>query len=119
MARATRSLIEPVGFWLSSLTKSWHGPVSIWVISTNGLSPISERIAGGLSWEIVGAEEVWIISKILVDLRLPFVRPFGLAVLEKLLQDCKTDLAVVQSVTKIAAFVDPSRWKPRERQTRV
>jgi hypothetical protein len=61
--------------------------VSIWVISTNGVSPIRERIAGGLSWEIAGAEEVSIILKFLVDLRLPFVRPLGLAVLEKLLQD--------------------------------
>ena len=45
---AIRSLIEPVGFWFSSFRKSWHGPVSICVISTSGVSPMSERIAGGL-----------------------------------------------------------------------
>src|SRR5438105_14058825 len=109
MAKATRSLIEPVGFWLSSLTKSWHGPVSIWVISTNGVSPIRERIAGGLSCEIVGAGEVSIILKILVDLRLPFVRPLGLAVIAQLLLDWKTDFSVVKSVTAFSASADSSR----------
>ena len=48
IASATRSLIEPVGFWFSSFTKSWQGPVSIRVISTSGVSPMSERMAGGL-----------------------------------------------------------------------
>ena len=48
MARATRSLIEPVGFWFSSFTKSWHGPVSIRVISTSGVSPMSASIPGGV-----------------------------------------------------------------------
>src|SRR5690348_15455998 len=38
--RPMRSLIEPVGFWFSSLTKSRHGPVSNRVSSTSGVLPI-------------------------------------------------------------------------------
>ena len=36
-----RSLIDPPGFWLSSLTNSRQGPVSSRVISTSGVLPIS------------------------------------------------------------------------------
>src|ERR1700679_3064131 len=35
-----RSLIEPPGFWLSSLTNRRHGPVSNLLSSTIGVSPI-------------------------------------------------------------------------------
>src|SRR5437762_6132234 len=45
------------------------------------------------------------------------MRPLRLAVFEKLLEHRKTDLAVIQRVAKIAAFVNPSRRNPRERQT--
>jgi len=37
---AMRSLIEPPGFWFSSLTKSWQGPVSNSFNSTIGVLPI-------------------------------------------------------------------------------
>ena len=91
--------------------------MSICVISTSGVSPISERIAGGLSCEIEGAKEVSIILKRLLDLRLAFVRPLRLAVLKKLLQHWKADFAVVQGVTQIAAFIHPGCRNPRKRQT--
>src|SRR5690606_20534792 len=38
--RAMRSLIDPPGFWLSSLRNRRHGPVSILVTSTIGVLPI-------------------------------------------------------------------------------
>ena len=40
IAVAIRSLIEPPGFWFSSLTKSSHGPVSRRVSRTSGVLPI-------------------------------------------------------------------------------
>src|SRR5262249_46458458 len=45
------------------------------------------------------------------------MRPFGLAVCQKLLEHMKTALAVVQCVAEIATFVNPSRWNPAQRQT--
>src|SRR5689334_21668980 len=45
------------------------------------------------------------------------MRPLRLAVCQKLLEHRKTDLAVVQCVTEIAAFVNPSRRDPAQRQT--
>ena len=36
---------------------SWQGPVSIRVISTSGVSPISERMAGGLTGSTGSTEE--------------------------------------------------------------
>src|SRR5262245_5875453 len=48
---------------------------------------------------------------------LAFVRPFRLAVCQKLLEHRKTDLAVIQCVAEIAAFVNASRRNPAQRQT--
>ena len=36
----TRSLMEPPGFWFSSLRKSWHGPVSRRRAASSGVRPI-------------------------------------------------------------------------------
>jgi len=47
MERATRSLMEPPGFWLSSLRKRRQGPVSKWVTSTRGVAPIRSRLERG------------------------------------------------------------------------
>jgi hypothetical protein len=41
--RAMRSLIEPPGFWFSSLRNRRQTPVSMWVTSTIGVSPIRSR----------------------------------------------------------------------------
>ena len=51
MERAMRSLIEPPGFWLSSLMNSRHLPVSNFFSSTMGVSPIrsSTDEKGGFS----------------------------------------------------------------------
>src|SRR5262249_34854875 len=43
MVRAGRSLIEPDGLALSSLRKSRHGPRSMRVTSTSGVSPMRSR----------------------------------------------------------------------------
>jgi len=59
---------------------------------------------------------VAVISNLL-DLRLAFVGPLGIAVLKKLLQDWKAYFAIVQRVAKIAALINPSCWNPRKRQT--
>src|ERR1043166_4253134 len=48
---------------------------------------------------------------------LAFVRPFRLAVCQKLLEHRKANLAVVQCVAEIAPFVNPSRRNPAQRQT--
>ncbi|MNQ66925.1 hypothetical protein D3C85_814290 [compost metagenome] len=40
MVRAMRSLIEPPGFWFSSLTNSWQRPLSRWVSGKIGVLPI-------------------------------------------------------------------------------
>src|SRR5438093_11419505 len=77
---------------------------------------MSDRIAGGLLWAIDGAAEISVMQR-LFDRRFAFMRPLRLAVFEKLLEHRKTDLAVIQRVAKIAAFVNPSRRNPRERQT--
>src|SRR5262245_30849082 len=45
------------------------------------------------------------------------MRPLRLAVCQKLLEHRKTDFAVIQCVAEIAAFVNPSRRNPAERQT--
>src|SRR5512132_849349 len=45
------------------------------------------------------------------------MRPFRLAVCQKLLEHRKANLAVVQCVAEIAAFVNPSRRNPTQRQT--
>src|SRR4030095_10997474 len=95
--------------------QSRHGPVSNCVASTRGVSPMSERISGGLSCAMAGAAELWLIK--LLNRRLAFVRPFRLAVCQKLLEHGKADLAVIQCVTEIAAFVNPSRRNPAQRQT--
>src|SRR5947209_7056013 len=42
--RPMRSLIEPVGFWFSSLTNSRHGPVSSCRTSTSGVLPMVSRM---------------------------------------------------------------------------
>src|SRR4029450_5488462 len=76
---------------------------------------MSERISGGLLCAMAGAAELWLIK--LLNRRLAFVRPFRLAVCQKLLEHRKTDLAVIQCVTEIAAFVNPSRRNPAHRQT--
>src|SRR6266404_5978772 len=76
---------------------------------------MSDRIAGGLLCAIGGAAEVSVMQSLL-DRWFAFVRPFRLAVFEKLLEHRETDFAVIQCVTEIAAFVNPSRWDPRERQ---
>src|SRR5437773_11007387 len=78
---------------------------------------MSERIAGGLSCEVGGLGGISIMLKALLNRRFAFVRPLGLAVLEKLLQDRKTDFAVVHCVTEIAGFINPRRRNPRQRQT--
>ncbi len=51
-----RSLMDPPGFWLSSLTKSRHGPVSSRVISTSGVLPISSitLLTGALPSAVTG-----------------------------------------------------------------
>src|SRR5438067_6936594 len=116
MDSAIRSLMEPPGFWFSSLRKSRHGPVSNCVTSTSGVSPMSDRIAGGLLCAIDGDGEVSVMRGLL-DRRFSLVRPFRLAVFEKLLEHRETDFAVIQCVTEIAAFVNPSRRDPRQRQT--
>src|SRR5438128_9518702 len=77
---------------------------------------MSDRITGGLFCAIDGAAEVSIMQSVL-DRRFSLVRPFRLAVFEKLLEHRKTDFAVIQCVTEIAAFVNPSRRNPRHRQT--
>src|SRR6266403_5683012 len=76
---------------------------------------MSDRIAGGLLCAIDGAAEVSVMQSLL-DRRFAFVRPFRLAVCEKLLEHRETDFAVIQCVTEIATFVNPSRRDPRERQ---
>src|SRR5438477_10303547 len=85
MASATRSLIEPVGFWFSSFTKSWHGPVSIRVISTSGVSPIRERMAGGFLVAKSGSGE----TSIMLNQAQPLVRIIddNLVVAEKIIAD--------------------------------
>src|SRR6476620_11851341 len=42
MERPMRSLIEPPGFWFSSLRNSSQGPVSVEATRTSGVLPISE-----------------------------------------------------------------------------
>jgi len=51
---------------------------------------------------MAGAAELWLIK--LLNRRLAFVRPFRLAVCQKLLEHRKADLAVIQCVTEIAAL---------------
>src|SRR4029453_11511916 len=75
---------------------------------------MSERISGGLLCAMAGAAELWLIK--LLNRRLAFVRPFRLAVCQKLLEHRKANLAVIQCVAEIAAFVNPSRRNPAERQ---
>src|SRR4249919_4379317 len=53
----------------------------------------------------------------LLDRWLAFMRPFRLAVCQKLLEHRKANLAVIQCVAEIAAFVNPSRRNPTQRQT--
>ena len=50
-----RSLIEPPGFWFSSLTNSRHGPVSNRVSSTIGVLPIrsSADLTGARSFSVM------------------------------------------------------------------
>ena len=48
MESAMRSLIEPPGFWLSSLTNRRQRPVSRRVNSTRGVLPIRPKTAGSL-----------------------------------------------------------------------
>src|SRR6266516_2348549 len=76
---------------------------------------MSDRMAGGLFGAISGAGEVSVMRGLL-DRRFALGRPFRRAVFEKLLEHRKTDFAVIQCVTEIAAFVNPSRRDPRERQ---
>src|SRR5436309_14478413 len=76
---------------------------------------MSDRIAGGLSCAIDGAAEVSVMRGLL-DRRFALVRPFRLAVREKLLEHREADFAVVQCVAELAAFVNPSRRDPRKRQ---
>src|SRR5580765_5577388 len=76
---------------------------------------MSERISGGLLCAMAGTGELWLIK--LLDRRLAFVRPFRLAVCQKLLEHRKANLAVIQCVTEIAAFVNPSCRNPIQRQT--
>src|SRR4029453_5570476 len=76
---------------------------------------MSERISGGLLCAMAGAAELRLIK--LLNRWLAFVRPFRLAVCQKLLEPRKADLPVIQCVTEIAAFVNPSRRNPAERRT--
>jgi len=69
IVKAIRSLIEPVGFWFSSFTKSWQRPVSIRVISTSGVLPINERIAGALSGKVDLAGVALVIEDWRIDRR--------------------------------------------------
>src|SRR6202049_4767089 len=110
IARATRSFMEPVGFWFSSFTKSWHGPVSIRVISTSGVSPMRERIAGGFVPVTGGKVESSIMRK------SGLMRPLGVAVRKKLLEHIETDFTVIQGVAQIAAFENPCGRNLSERQ---
>jgi hypothetical protein len=50
--------MDPVGFWISNLRNNWQTPVSKRLISTSGVFPINERIAGFAIWggNEVGAE---------------------------------------------------------------
>src|SRR4051812_6176980 len=99
---AIRSLIDPLGLKFSSLRKSWHGPVSIRVISTSGVSPISERIDGGFC----------AVCERLMRSR----SPFRFAVREHLLENVEPNFAVVERVAEVAALIDPGRWDPAHRQ---
>ena len=47
---AMRSLIEPPGFWLSSLTNSRHGPVSNFLSSTTGVWPMRSSTEANAFW---------------------------------------------------------------------
>src|SRR5438093_9223324 len=77
---------------------------------------MSDRIAGGLLWAApAGVSEVSLMQSLL-DGRFALVRPFRLAVREKLLEHREADFAVVQCVAELAAFVNPSRRDPRKRQ---
>mmetsp|Transcript_100841 Transcript_100841/g.280993 ORF Transcript_100841/g.280993 Transcript_100841/m.280993 type:complete len:109 (+) Transcript_100841:356-682(+) len=44
-----RSLIEPPGFWDSSLRKSWQGPVSSRCTGSSGVLPMRSSTAGRAS----------------------------------------------------------------------
>src|SRR5918997_5995780 len=101
---AMRSLIEPVGFWFSSFTKSWHGPVSMRVISSNGVSPIRRRISGGFP-RAFSAARISVGARLMVSeaLLLPLVH----AICEHLLQHLEADFAIVERVAKVASLVDP------------
>src|SRR5436190_17249583 len=61
------------------------------------------------------AAELWLIK--LLDRRLALMRQFRLTVCQKLLEHRKANLAVIQCVAEIAAFVNPSRRNPTQRQT--
>src|SRR5438552_12090919 len=45
------------------------------------------------------------------------MRPLGLTVLEKLLEHGKPNLAVIERIAQVSAFVDPSGWDPRKRES--
>src|SRR6266568_5302919 len=90
MASATRSLIDPVGFWFSSFKKSWHRPVSICVISTSGVSPMSERIAGGFVELIDGA--VGISSMLEKTERFGWIVDHDLVIAQKIIPDNALEL---------------------------
>src|SRR5258708_35154229 len=51
------------------------------------------------------------------QLGFALMRPFRFAVFDKLLEHWKTHFAVVQSVAKIASFIDQRRWYPGERHS--
>src|SRR4030095_3112433 len=57
--------------------KSLHGPVSNCVTSTKGVSPMSERISGGLLCAMAGAGELWLIKSIRSMARLCATIPTG------------------------------------------
>src|SRR5947207_5694340 len=99
---AMRSLIEPLGLWFSSLRKSWQSPVSIRVISTSGVSPMSERIDGGFC----------AVCESIMAAR----SPFRFAVGEELLENVEAHFSVVHRVAKIAAFVNPGCGNPAQRK---
>src|SRR5439155_13142396 len=45
------------------------------------------------------------------------MRPLGLTVLEKLLEHGKPNLAVIERIAQVSAFVNPRGWDPRKRES--
>src|SRR3954447_15479065 len=77
------------------------------VTSINGVSPMSERIAG--------ARSPVAVSVGLVPSSSMGLLPFRLTVGEQLLQQLEANFAVVERKMQVPAFVDPGGWDPAQR----